>query len=299
MKVKCDHCGTMVDERETNCPNCGAPVSGINRMAKTQPQTISDLKEWYQDHHLPPENITRFFIGKDIKEAKAFGIYQDGNGDFVVYKNKGNGERAIRYQGSDEAYAVNELYQRLKSEIADQKSHNNHDDGQNTVKKSSGGNRSASSFQKGGGSSPIKREFHLKTFLGDLFTSDTFYTIFTVILIFGGIGAYIIFDKTPAKGYYNYNNRDYYYQDAVWYEYDEATDDWSVAQNGADLDAVINSDTSGEYRIYDHEGNAFENTNWYDAGSSDDDDYDFWDSDSDWDSGDTWDSDTTDWDSDW
>ena len=34
-----------------------------------------------------------------------------------------SGERAIRYQGVDEAYAVNELYQRLKSEIADQKEH--------------------------------------------------------------------------------------------------------------------------------------------------------------------------------
>ena len=54
-----------------------------------------------------------FFIGKDIKEPKAFGIYKNSAGDFVVYKNKSNGERVIRYQGTDEGYAVNELYQRL------------------------------------------------------------------------------------------------------------------------------------------------------------------------------------------
>ena len=70
------------------------------------------------------EEVTRFFIGKNIKEPKAFGIYQDENGDYVVYKNKSVGERAIRYQGADEAYAVNDRYQKLKSEIANQKSRN-------------------------------------------------------------------------------------------------------------------------------------------------------------------------------
>ena len=58
----------------------------------------------------------RFFIGINYKKPKAFGIYQDGD-QFIVYKNKANGERAIRYQGTDETYAVNELYLKLKSEI--------------------------------------------------------------------------------------------------------------------------------------------------------------------------------------
>lgn len=42
----------------------------------------------------------------------------------MVYKNKNGGERVVRYRGTDEAYAVNELYQRLKIEIANQKSRN-------------------------------------------------------------------------------------------------------------------------------------------------------------------------------
>lgn len=65
----------------------------------------------------------KIFIGINYKKPKAFGIYQDGD-QFIVYKNKANGERAIRYQGTDEAYAVNELYLKLKSEILNQKANN-------------------------------------------------------------------------------------------------------------------------------------------------------------------------------
>ena len=121
MKIRCDYCGAMIDETSVRCPNCGAPLSGADRTSDEQPKTIEELKAWYEAHHLPPENITRFFIGKNIIEPKAFGIYQDSTGDYVVYKNKSTGERAIRYKGSDQAYAVNELYQRLKAEIVDQK----------------------------------------------------------------------------------------------------------------------------------------------------------------------------------
>ena len=125
MQIKCDYCGTLNNETNKNCWNCGAPLSGNHRTSDSQPHTIEELKQWYKDMNLPPEEVTRFFIGKDIKEAKAFGIYKNNIGDFVVYKNKADGSRAIRYEGADEAYAVNELYQRLKEEIANQKSRNN------------------------------------------------------------------------------------------------------------------------------------------------------------------------------
>ncbi len=88
------------------------------------PITIEELQEWYKARNLPPYETTRFFIGIDHKGPRAFGIYKDDNGDFIVYKNKENGQRAIRYQGSDEEYAVNELYQKLKEEIIHQKAVN-------------------------------------------------------------------------------------------------------------------------------------------------------------------------------
>ena len=86
-----------------------------------EPRTIEELKLWYEAHNLPPEDVTRFFIGKDIKEPKAFGIYKNEYGEVVVYKNKDTGERVIRYQGDDEALGVSELLDRLRQEIRNQK----------------------------------------------------------------------------------------------------------------------------------------------------------------------------------
>nr|MCR5160881.1 zinc ribbon domain-containing protein [Lachnospiraceae bacterium] len=122
MKIKCSYCGAYMDDTHTNCPHCGAPNEGVVRTTSTQPLTIEELKQWYEDRHLPPPEVTRFFIGQDYREPRAFGIYKDEKGNCVVYKNKANGQRAVRYEGTDEAYAVNELYQRLKQEIIEQKS---------------------------------------------------------------------------------------------------------------------------------------------------------------------------------
>ncbi len=94
----------------------------MNKEVKDQPKTISELQEWFEANGFDYYK-TRFFIGMDFKEPKAFGIYKDGSGDFVVYKNKANGERAVRYQGPDEKHAVNEIWQRFNQEIVNQKKH--------------------------------------------------------------------------------------------------------------------------------------------------------------------------------
>ena len=78
------------------------------------PKTIQELQEYCKGKGMPLRKM-RFFIGEDFKEPKAFGIYQDGD-RYVVYKNKANGSRAVRYHGPDEAYAVKELYLKLMSE---------------------------------------------------------------------------------------------------------------------------------------------------------------------------------------
>ncbi len=259
MKIKCDYCGSMVDENQKQCPNCGGPLSGVNRMADETPKTIEELRQWYQAHNLPPEEVTRFFIGKDYKDPRAFGIYQDDSGDFVVYKNKTDGSRAVRYQGADEAYAVNELYQRLKSEIADQKSKNA---GQGSKAK---GNHSSSGCLSG------------------------------LILLIVAMGILIaVFDKSPSKGYYRYGDHDYYYQNSSWYYYDDYADTWYKADNESELNETINSDSESAYKIDTHEGQSFEDSSWYDAGNDSG-----WDSDSNWDSNDSWDTGGMDFDSDW
>lgn len=260
MKVRCDYCRQMIDDGLDKCPNCGATINK-NRTAKEQPETIEELQEWYRQHNLPPEEVTRFFIGKDYREPKAFGIYRTDDGDFVVYKNKADGERAIRYQGSDEGYAVNELYQRLKAEIADQKSHNQHTSAPASPQKPTG--CCSGSVLKVVG------------------------ICFAVLVVISMLVA--IFDKTPSNGYYSYNGNDYYRQGSSWYAYDKDTNDWSIVDDDDELNSKIDSDNESEYHTDDFDGSSFEDSTWYDSGSSDDSDD--WDSDSYWDSDDSWDSD--------
>ncbi len=267
MQVKCDYCGSMVDEKNTSCPNCGAALNGVNRFAGGQPRSIEELKAWYVSRNLPPEEVTRFFIGKDVKEPKAFGIYQTSAGDFVVYKNKSNGQRAIRYQGTDEAYAVNELYQRLRVEIADQKGQSGNRQSSRTV-----GN-------------PKNEGLGIVVFLGVLWS---FFAVLMVICVLS-----ILFSNAPKEGYYRYNGDMYYYQDSSWYYYNDLQDDWSHVDSSQV--PAIDKDTEEEYATDRHMGMQFEDSTWYEEDTYDDD----WDSDYDWDSGDSWDSGGTDWDSDW
>lgn len=60
-----------------------------------RPKTIEELKQFCADKGMPLEQM-RFYIGEDYREPRAFGIYQDENGEFVVCKDKSDGSRAIR-----------------------------------------------------------------------------------------------------------------------------------------------------------------------------------------------------------
>lgn len=84
-----------------------------------EPKTIEELKTWFKENGYEPAR-TRFFAGVDVRSPKAFGVYQDELGDYIVYKNKADGTRVIRYQGPDEEFAVHELYQRFLEEIINQ-----------------------------------------------------------------------------------------------------------------------------------------------------------------------------------
>lgn len=114
---KCRYCGAVVSSEERYCQNCGAPNEGFVADSEQRiytPGTIEELKEYCAERNMPLLRM-RFFIGEDQREPKAYGIYRDGN-DFIVYKNKADGQRAIRYQGPDEAHAVRELFLKLMAE---------------------------------------------------------------------------------------------------------------------------------------------------------------------------------------
>lgn len=272
MKIKCEYCGSYIDDTDEKCKNCGAVNTHLRRNSNATPKTIEELKQWYVVHNLPDENITRFFIGKNYKGARAFGIYKDEeSGNFVVYKNKQDGTRAIRYEGKDESYAVNELYIRLKEEIVNQKQ-NNINNGSNQ-----------------------RRKPHCKIIMIQLLAIFVVPVILNLIMF---VSMLTIFNG-PSSGYYKYNNNYYYCQYGKWYEYDDSRG-WrhSVVPDELDdnyKDYYWSSTYYSNYGIDDFEDSIYYQAPSTSSSSSSSD----WDSSSSWDSDSSWDSSSTDWDSDW
>ena len=266
MKVKCSYCGQYFDDSAEKCPNCGAPNDHIHRTSDAVPKTIDELKAYCEQNGLTPER-TRFFVGVDYKEPKAFGIYKDDKGEFVVYKNKANGERAVRYRGVDEAYAVNELYERLQDEILNQKAHH--------VER-----------QKNKAVKSVKRQQRNGLIQG-------FFFLLGAVIV---IGTLLYPTRKFNNGYYHYNNTHYYSLDDTWYYYDDTSTDWFPASSVPD-DLTENANDYYDSSYYDYNSNTtnFEDTDYYSDWEKSQSDND---SDSDWDSSD-WDSNDTDWDSDW
>ena len=274
MKIKCDYCGSFIDDTADVCPNCGAVNEHVMRSADGVPKTIEELKAFCKAKKLPLEQM-RFFIGVDYKQPKAFGIFKDSDGNFVVYKNKGNGTRAERYRGKDEAYAVNEIYQKLKSEIQIRREKNT----------------AANAARAASASRNTKKQ------LNPLKISIIFFiAIAALICIVCAIDAM----NTPDDGYYKYNDDYYYCQSDTWYRYDDYAGYWFAASA---IDSALTdnysdyyegSSYSGSYNISDYSGTSY----YYDP-STDSDYNDDWDGgDWDWGGGD-WDIGDTDWDADW
>lgn len=115
---KCPYCGATVRSNQAYCPNCGSDNPHFTEdtvRVIINPTTIEELKEYCAERNMPLLRM-RFFIGEDYYGPRAFGIFKDGSGKVTVYKNKADGTRAVRYSGTDEKYAVHEIYQKLLEE---------------------------------------------------------------------------------------------------------------------------------------------------------------------------------------
>ena len=306
----CPYCGSVIRSDQTNCPGCGAPnrsftpapspapapVPAAAPGQARQPETIEQLQAFCASRRMPLEKM-RFFIGRDYPYPRAFGIYRDGE-NVVVYKNKNNGERAVRYRGRDEKRAVGELYDKLLEEC--------HKRG--LYPEGSPPPRPAAPAA----AAPPRRVSRSRSrgcLSGGL---GRLGLIFAVIVILGAVvsscGEHLGHRKDgyyyrpgDSQVYYNYGGSWFYNPgfggDDVWYETDafpeenyesySLGDEWSSAWGVGDF----------------QDSDAWDELN---SGSSDSSYSDFWDSDdSDWDSGwsdsdwDSWDSGGSDWDSDW
>lgn len=264
---KCKFCGAAVRSDERNCPQCG----GVNEnyVANTPrtiflPKTIDELKEYCAERGMPLLRM-RFFVGEDFKEPRAFGIYRDGN-NFVVYKNKADGTRAIRYRGPDEAHAVNELFQKLLQEC-----HNRgiYPDGKPATRSGGGSAGTGSSSNKAGIALLIILALSIIMFAIGIFSSDK-----------------------AKKGYYKFPNKPgiYYHIGSEWYYSNSASRDWTKTSSLSsydDLDdAYLGSGYSSSWGVPNFTSSkAYDD--YQDRHSSSSSDYD------------SWDSSDTDWDSDW
>ena len=287
MKTFCDYCGSVIDDSLEKCPNCGAVNVHIQRSGDQVPKTIEELQAFAQANGIPLEKM-RFFIGLDYKEPRAFGIYKENaSGNCVVYKNKADGTRAIRYRGTDEAYAVNEIYQKMKAELLERKQA---DLDKGKTRNTNASPKPAQSKKRSGCANALMWTI-----------------IITIVAIFGISMIIMALDdaKTPNKGYYDYNGTPYYYSGGAWYTPDDDGDwertynapdrleenykDYYEARDYDDLD----SDYADDIEEYQTEANSYNNDNddsWNDSNWDDNDwDYDY----DDWDFGDS------DWDSDW
>lgn len=324
MKVKCDYCGNMINDDLDQCPHCGAPNPNVKRTVDKTPKTIEELKQWYADRHLPPQEVTRFFIGIDYKEPRAFGIYKDG-GKFIVYKNKDDGSRAIRYSGEDEAYAVNELYLKLKSEILNQKARNQKKGGGSGKNNSGGGCLTVIGFIAAAGLAVGAAVSNLIPALIVIGAAVAGYLIINqilkkkgkekqrkslpfIMLVFLIIASIVVIFAAPTKSrarYFSYDGNVYAKYHSVYYLYDPYLFDYEpidtyyvpsdILSNGDEYEFVQDgSEWDSSYMFED--SNYYESTIEPTERSSNSNDSD---SDWDWDSGDSWDSGGSDWSSDW
>ncbi|MBR3077540.1 MAG: hypothetical protein IKH07_06420 [Oscillospiraceae bacterium] len=345
-KNRCEYCGERYDASLRRCPHCGglnplafraedreAQISSAGsgeaysaqdlrpeedrQQGVIKPRTIDELQRFAADHNLPLRKM-RVHLGEDYRGARAYGIYQAEDGSFVVYKNKSDGSRAVRYQGSDEAYAVNELFLKMKEQIALQ-----------PARRAAvlGGTRRA--FTPSPDSTPPAEPPSWKAVVKKNAWK------YLLILLICTVIWYAVKHRGPSKGYYRYGGDYYYYQSSNWYHYNSGSSQWypvtvddALSDNYRDY--FQSDDYESSYGVQDFaysydpapndnqpaggwdwnedrdDGNDWnwddDRDDWNDNDWNWDDDWD-WDDDGggwDWDDDDGWDwDDGGDWDSDW
>lgn len=294
---KCRYCGAVVSSEERYCPNCGAPNEGFVADSERRiytPGTIEELKEYCAERNMPLLRM-RFFIGEDQREPKAYGIYRDGN-DFIVYKNKADGQRAIRYQGPDEAHAVRELFLKLMAECR-------------LRGISPDGRKQEKTWLKVPEKTPVRMPEKTSGRMepsGKVSPKALAFIAFVVIsILIYIIAAYSQGFQSPDEYYYSGSGSswddeddfpDYYYEDDDADDDEEDVDDdvdyYYIGGDDEDSDWGSSSDDSDTWA--DSFDSSDSGDDWDSDWGSSFDDSDTWDN-----SFDSWDSGDTDWDSDW
>lgn len=297
-KKRCPYCGSRMSLTKTRCPVCGEAMEdryvyteraasgnmayetiplteeavseqAVQEQNITHPKTIAELQQYCVQKGMPLLRM-RFFIGENYKEPRAFGIYRNSS-EFIVYKNKDTGARAIRYRGPDEAYAVNEIFQKLLSEC--------HLRGIYPDADELGGETASRGYRQKSAASGMGVSI----------------AILALVAIVGFTVAVGSLRKHRDDGYYRIAETVYYRYGNEWSVYDTDLNDWTsdgVSFPYSDYsDYSIGSSYSGDW-YRDYGVTNIQNSDVWDTWKSE--------SSSSYDSSyDSWDSGSTDWSSDW
>lgn len=215
-----------------------------------QVHSVEELLQRAAERGMPLETM-RFFIGENRQEPRCFGIYHDDEADrWIVYKNKADGSRAIRYAGPDEAYAAQEIWAKINSEIELRRAK--------------------------AGPTPKKQTSGLQKALS---------TGLIVICLAGAAFGLYRAIKSPRRGYYRVDDDIYYYQNNYWYLFDDYADDWTIYDT-PEGDEWYQDAYYGEDYPFEDSRDDFSNSGYYQEpsdSSSDSSVFDSWDSsDTDW-----------------
>ncbi len=284
-------------------------------MSKHTANSIQDILQLASQYGMPLERM-RFFIGVNNTEPKCFGIYQDDAGYWVVYKNKANGERAVRYRGRDEAEASQIIWDKIEEEIKKRKKEKDWWQHQQDLANDP---EYAEEYERELENRVLKPRYGTRRNQPKNKMKTVMTSVFIIAMLASaaaGLSGRIRHSSRPSSGYYTHDSELYYYQYPSWYIWDSYAGDWDTY----DYDAYYDNDWhdwnyDGRYYVYEGEDDnyySFQNSDYfnsYSSSSSSSSDYDSdWSSDwdSSWDSDDDydydysdWDSSDTDWDSDW
>ena len=299
---KCEYCGATILSSDTHCPNCGAPNPKHvpekleKQMTVVHPRTIEELKLYCSERNMPLLRM-RFFIGEDFKEPRAFGIYKEG-GNSIVYKNKRDGSRSIRYSGPDEEYAVNEIFSKLLDECNKRGIYP-----ENTLRScnSTDGFIQVNPIDNEGVSESRMRLPKIPSVgIPQFMLGMIPFLVWVLVVVMSSVSV----TDHSHDGYYRFNTRDFYFRTGdLWYLY---LDDSTSSNNNrwVETDPPVSDNTAEYYIGSDYSPNwgisNFKTTYTQPKNENTSTNHD-WDAGSDWGTidFDSWDSNETNWDSDW
>ena len=277
--------------------------------------SIQDILDIAEKHSIPLERM-RFFIGVNCQEEKCFGIYYDNYTEkYIVYKNKNNGERVIRYQGVNEAEAAQIIMDKIVEETNIREKDKDWWEHQQNLATSSDYVKEYNKEIK----NRNKQSIDFSTIMNGAATTSIILCIIAfVVLLLASLPrfTYQLYkdyqQSSPRTGYYLDDNNYYYFNKGVWYFWNDF--EWKKYDGTIDYNNYnYNKNYSSNYQITDFKESDYyieQNTNsnqTYQPSYDYDYDYDWsFDWDSSWDDNDffdvdfgDWSSDYTDWGSDW